>query len=44
MLGAVFQRLMDKLLDELQPKYVGVYIDEIIIYLINYEQHLVDLD
>ena len=42
--GAVFQRLINELLGELQPRCMRVYIDDITIYSRTYEQHLVDLD
>ena len=42
--GAIFQRLMDKLLGQLQPRCIRVYIYDITIYSRTYKQHLVDLD
>ena len=35
---------MDELLEDLQPKCVGVYIDDITVYSTSYKQHLEDLD
>ena len=43
-LGAVFQRLMKKPLEELQPQFAGVYIDDITIYSLTQKQNLKDLD
>ena len=42
--GAVFQRLMDWILGNLQPRCAVVYIDEITIFSSTMKQHLVDLE
>ena len=41
--GAVFQRLMDRMLGSLQPKCAVVYIDNITIFSPLLKQHLQDL-
>lgn len=43
-LGAVFQRLVDSIVRELQPQCVVVYIDDITIFLISLTEHLQDVD
>ena len=42
--GAVFQRLMDSVLEDLQPKIAEVYIDDITIFSLTLEQHHKDED
>ena len=42
--GAVFQRLMDSVLGDLQPKIAVVYIDNISIFSPTLEQHHRDVD
>ena len=42
--GAVFQRLMDQMLGNLQPRCAVVYIDDITIFSPCMKQHLVDLE
>ena len=42
--GAVFQRVMDHIMGDLQPRCVSVYIDDITVYSPTMEQHLLDLD
>ena len=42
--GAVFQRVMDQIMGDLQPRCVSVYIDDITVYSPSLEQHLADLD
>ena len=42
-LEAVFQRLMDKMLGDLQPKCAFIYIDNITIFSPSMGQHLIDL-
>lgn len=42
--GAVFQRVMDHILGDLQPWCVSVYIDDIKVYSPTMEQHLQDLN
>ena len=42
--GADFQRLMDQMLGNLQPKCAVVYINDITIFSPNMKQHLVDLE
>ena len=41
--GAVFQRLMDTMLGDLQPKCAVVYIDNITIFSPSMGQHIIDL-
>ena len=41
--GAVFQRLMDQMLGDLQPRCAVVYIDDITIFRLSLDQDLVDL-
>ena len=41
--GAVFQRLMDQMLGDLQPRCAVVYINDITIFSPLMDQHLVDL-
>ena len=38
-LGAVFQRLMDGIMGELQPRYVVIYIDNITVFSKDMDQH-----
>lgn len=42
--GAVFQRLMDKVLGKLQPIYTIVYIDNITIFILSMEKHVKDIE
>lgn len=42
--GAVFQRLMDEVLGDLQPKCAVVYIDDITIFSKSMDQHLIDVE
>ena len=42
--GAVFQRLMDQILGNLEPRCVVVYIDDITIFSPHMKQHLEDLE
>ena len=42
--GAVFQRLIDEVLGNLQPRVTVVYIDNITIFSQNIEQHLLDVE
>ena len=42
--GAVFQRVMDHILGDLQPRCVSVYINDITVYSPSMEQHINDLN
>ena len=42
--GSMFQRLMDWMLGNLQPRCAVVFIDDIIIFSSTMKQHLVDLE
>ena len=42
--GAVFQRIMDDMLGDLQPKCAVTYINDITIFSPNMEQHLIDME
>ena len=42
--GAFFQRLMDSVLGDLQPKIAVVYIDDITIFSLTLEQHYEDVN
>ena len=41
---AVFQRLVDQTLGELQPQCAVVYIDDLTIFTQSIDQHLIDLN
>ena len=41
---ATFQRMMNKLLEDYIGKFVEVYVDDIIIYSKNFEEHLIHLE
>ena len=41
---AVFQQLMDDLLEDLQPKFIGFYINAITIYSPSWKQYIKDLN
>ena len=43
-LGAVFQRLVNSIVGDLQPRFVVVYIDDITIFLNSLMKHLQDFD
>src|SRR5579859_7156097 len=40
---AIFQRIMDQVLQELKDKYVLVYLDDVIIYSKTFHEHLIHL-
>lgn len=42
--GAVFQRLMDNIFEGLQPSKVIMYIDDIPLFSLTMEQHLIDMN
>lgn len=42
--GAVFQQIMDKVMGDLQPWCVPVYINDITTYSPSLQQHVTDLD
>lgn len=41
--GAVFQRLMDKAMERLQPKCCLVYIDDVTVFFKNIDNHIRDI-